>query len=140
MGRKVVKLKPLFRLTGMKHNGDCVVAAIAMALNIPYEEVLVVASRIQPHVLMRGLYTVEAQLIADAFGRSLMKKLKPDVEEDAGILMLKMGSKEWRRFAEHAVFLTNGLVFAPECGGEIWDVEAYLSANKSTVLHLLEEK
>jgi hypothetical protein len=104
-----------------------------MALNLPYEEVLVVAARIQPRVLKNGLYTVEAILIADAFGRTLNKKLKVDLEEDTGILMIKMPG------GEHAVYLNSGLIFAPEDGGEIWDAETYLRACKAKVLHLLEE-
>lgn len=130
---KRVKLKPLFTLTGQKHDGDCVVASLAMALNLPYEEVLVVASRIQPHVLKRGLYTAEAQLIADAFKRTLNKKMKVDIDDDSGILMVKT------YWGEHAVYLNSGLIFAPECGGEIWDAEIYLKANKAKVLHLLKE-
>jgi hypothetical protein len=132
------KLKPLFRMTGQKNAADCVVASLAMALGLPYEEVLVVASRLQPKVLKRGLYTIEAQLIADEFGRSLLKrKLKIDIDEDTGVLMIKM--RCGRGFTEHAVFLTNGLVFAPESDGEVWDAETYLKFNKARVLHLLEE-
>lgn len=134
MGRKVkkTKLKPLFRLHKQRHDADCAVASVAMALNLSYEAVLVVASRIAPKVLTRGLFSVEMILIAADFGRVLMKKLKVDTDTDTGVLVVRVS------WGEHAVFLTNGLVF--ETNGDIWDAEQYVKANSAKVLHLLEEK
>jgi hypothetical protein len=134
MGRKV-KFRPLFRVCRQRHDGDCGVASLAMALNLSYEEVLVVASRIAPKVLVRGLYSVEIQLIAEEFGRELEKSLKPDLDTDTGILVVQYKDK-----TEHALFLTNGLVFEPTSNEEVWDVEQYLKRFKARVLHLLKEE
>lgn len=115
-----------------RYDGDCAIASLAMALNMPYEEVLIVASRIAPTVLRRGLYTVEIMLIVDDFGRELLKKTKVDMDTDTGVLII-----QFKGGAEHAVFLANGLVF--ETNGDIWEVDAYLKGHKIKVLHLLEE-
>lgn len=136
--RRTPKPKPLLTLTAQRNDADCVVASLAMALQLPYEEVLVVASRMQPKVLKRGLYTVEAQLIADEFGRPFSKKAKRvDIDDDTGVLMLRL--TDGKRSTEHAVFLTNGLIFAPEGNGEVWEADQYLKAYNAKVLHLLEE-
>lgn len=129
-------LKPLFIVCQQRHDGDCGVASLAMALGLPYEAVLVVASRITPTVLSRGLYSVEIQLIADNLGRELAKKTKHiDLDSDTGVLIVQFQKKD-----EHAVFLTNGLIFETTGPGEVWDAEQYLKRNKCKVLHLLEEE
>lgn len=134
MGRKVSKPKPLFVVCQQKHDGDCGVASLAMALGLSYEAVLVVASRIAPTVLGRGLYTVEIQLVAEDFGRELHKKMKVDLDNDTGVLVIRYKNRD-----EHAVFLTNGLVFEPTGSGEVWEAAEYIKANKAKVLHLLVE-
>lgn len=133
MGRKV-KPKPLFSIAKQRGDGDCAVVSLSMALDIPYEEVLVVAARIAPRVLKKGLYSVEIVLIANDFGRQLIKKepKKIDLETDSGVLIVQFTDKQ-----EHAVYLTNELIF--DTNGEVWEPEPYLKANKVKILHLLKE-
>lgn len=132
---KAEKLTALFTTYQQRHDGDCAVASLAMALDLPYEAVLIVASRIASKVLSRGLYSVEIQLIAEDFGCQLEKKTKVDLDTDTGVLIVQFKDKN-----EHAVFLINRLVFEPTGKGEVWDVDDYLKANKARVLHLLEEQ
>lgn len=127
-------LKPLFRVCLQRHDADCAVVSLAHALSLPYEAVLIVASRIAPKVLTRGLYSVEIVLIAENFGRELVKKKgKVDLDTDTGVLIIQFTNK-----SEHAAYLTNGLVF--ETNGDVWEAEQYLKRYNAKVLHLLEEK
>jgi hypothetical protein len=131
--RRKPKPKPLFSFQQQRHSADCAVVSLAHALGLPYEAVLIVASRIAPKVLTRGLYTVEIVLIAKEFGFDLRRKPKVDLDADSGVLCISFKSR-----GEHAVFLSNGLIF--ETNGDVWEAEAYLKAYKARVLHILEEE
>jgi hypothetical protein len=104
-----------------------------MFLNTSYEAVLVVASRIVPRVLKRGLFGTQMQLIAEEFGRTVWVKPKVDLDEDSGVLFVRYPDDE-----EHAVFLVNGLVFEP-IGGRVWEADAYIKAFKIKTTAVLTE-
>lgn len=112
--------KRLFIPCVQRHDGDCGVAALAMFLNTTYEAVLVVASRIAPRVLKRGMFGTEIMLVAKEFGREVWLKPKVNLDDDTGILCVR-----YRDNSEHVVYLINGLVFEPT-GGAVWDAETYV--------------
>ncbi len=128
-------LRKLFTVYPQKHGADCGIAALAMALNISYEDVLVVAARIIPTVLTVGLTSVEMAVIAGQLHKSFSIKEPVDVMKDTGILSVKYANGE-----EHAVFLTRGLVFEPTSGGDVWDVKHYLKHNKCKAMDILIEE
>ena len=125
--------KRLFIPCVQRHDGDCGVAALAMFLNTTYEAVLVVASRVIPTVLTRGMFLTEIVLVAREFGRETYVKSKVDLEEDTGILNVRYPDN-----TEHVLFLTNGLVFEPT-GGAVWDAETYVKAFRIKNTSLITE-
>jgi hypothetical protein len=125
--------KALFIPVAQRHDGDCGIAALAMFLNTSYEAVLVVASRIVPTVLKRGLFGTEMQIIAQEFGRFTVVKTKFDLEDDSGVMFLRYPDE-----TEHAVFLINGLVFEPT-GGRVWEAETYLKSFRIKTTSLMME-
>lgn len=126
--------KALFLPCMQRHDGDCGIAALAMFLNTSYEAVLVVASRIMPTVLKRGLFGTQMQIIAEEFGRSVRIKSKVDLEGDSGVLFIRYPDD-----TEHAVYLINGLVFDPT-GGRVWDAETYVNSFRVKTTSLLTEE
>lgn len=111
--------KALFTPCVQRHDGDCGIAALAMFLNTSYEAVLVVASRIAPKVLKKGLFGTQMQVIAYEFGRDTWLKPKVDLDGDSGVLFVRYPDN-----TEHAVYLINGLIFEPT-GGQVWDADVY---------------
>ena len=128
-------MKSVFRLCQKRNRADCALASLAMLVGCPYEEALIVAARIMPKVLKKGLFSNETILVAQHLGTHLKLRNKQiDLEDDCGILMLKFPNR-----CEHAVYLTNGLIFDSERDGEIWDAAIYVKKFRAAILHLLEE-
>lgn len=125
--------KALFTPVVQRHDGDCGIAALAMFLNTSYEAVLVVASRIAPRVLKKGLFGTQMQIIAQEFGRNVWIKSKVDLDSDSGVLFIRYPDD-----TEHAVYLTNGLVFEPT-GGRVWEAETYVKSFRIKTKSLLTE-
>jgi hypothetical protein len=125
--------KALFIPVVQRHEGDCGIAALAMFLNTTYEAVLVVASRIVPRVLKKGLFGTQMQLIAEEFGRTVRVKPKVDLDADIGVLFIQYPDN-----TEHAVYLINGLVFEPT-GGRVWDADTYIKSFRIKTTSLLTE-
>lgn len=116
---------------------DCCVASMSMLFNRSYEEVLIVAARIAPRVLKSGLWTTDMLRIGQEFGYRLRRRLRNiDLDEMTGILSVRYRKER----IDHAVFLTNGLVFDPELLPAVWDAETYVKKHKLKVLELLEEE
>lgn len=128
--------KALFRVTNMRGKHDCGVATLAMLLGRTYEEVLLVAGRISPNVLKKGLYSSDLVKIAGEFGSKLSRTTTPiDLEESTGILGLRFPTER-----EHFTFLTNGLMFDPQDENVVWDAILYVKKHKVVVVDLLEEE
>lgn len=129
-------MKPVFRLCVKRNRADCVIASLAMLLGCPYEEVLITAAQQLPDVLKKGLFSSETISIAACMGTPLkLRNTQIDLEEDCGILMLKFPNR-----CEHAVYLTNGLIFDSDRDGEIWDAAIYVKKFRPKLLHILEEE
>lgn len=128
-------MRSVFRLCVKRNRADCTIASLAMLLGCPYEEVLIVAAQTMPAVLKKGLFSCETMAIAQTMGTQLKLRNKQiDLEDDCGILMLKFPNR-----CEHAVYLTNGLIFDSDRDGEIWDATIYVKKFRPKILHLLEE-
>jgi hypothetical protein len=127
---------PLFTFCTQKHEGDCSISALAMALGLSYEAVLVVASRIIPDILVRGVMLDEIQVIARQFNREYAIKEKVDLAKDTGIVVVRYKKKT----DEHVVFLTRGLIFEPTGAGDVWDAAQYVKRYKCKVPHALVEE
>lgn len=131
------KLQPLFRVETKHHSGDCAVACLAALLQQPYPEVLVVASKVQPLVLVEGLDNDDIIKIAALFGKVLEECSESDIDYKRATGILGMKTCLNHEEDEHAVVLSNGLVFDPEDGG-VWHVREYLKKFKATNIDLLE--
>lgn len=130
--------RPLFIATIQRHDGDCAIACLASILQIPYEEVLVVAAQASPKVLTEGLFNNEIIEVARKFGRTLVEQSYEEIDfkRDIGILGGKLKSNEPNN--EHAVVLSRGLVFDPDTKGEVWRARDYIKKHKMTKIDFLE--
>lgn len=127
--------KALFRIINQRGKADCGVATLATLLSRTYEEVLLVAGRISPNVLRKGLFTSDLIRIAWEFDTALERKVqKIDLDEVTGVLGVRYPSKR-----EHFVFITKGLVFDPQDENIVWDAFLYVKKFKIKVVDLLEE-
>lgn len=129
--------KPIFIVVTQKAHGDCAVAALACLLQVPYEEVLVVAAQIVPLVLGRGLDGDEMVKIARRFGRVLEEREGSEIDYKHATGILGARLKHNSEGEEHAVVLSRGLVFDPE-DGKVWAVRDYLRAYQARDVDLLE--
>lgn len=121
--------------TIQKSSGDCVIAAIAMVLGLPYVEVSKMAETIKPDPRESGITIREAQRISQKLvGRTLQsinpKATEIDLESETGILYVRLG-REY-----HAVVLFEGVVYNP-ADGLIWNLHTYLATRKASVVRLL---
>lgn len=112
---------------------DCGVACLATLLGRSYEEVLLEAASVSPNVLRKGLYASDLSKIALRFGVELRRRTSSDLEDRTGILEVSVKKRE------HLVFLVNGLVFDPEEGMQLWEIDVYLRHFKAVVQGLNEE-
>ena len=127
--------RPAFQIHRQRGRKDCGVATLATLLGRTYEEVLVVAGRIAPTVLRKGLYSSDLVRIAAEFDVLLTRRVqKIDLEDHTGILGLEYSRKRF-----HAVFLTHGLIFDPQEDYIAWDAETFVKREKARIYDLLEE-
>jgi hypothetical protein len=110
---------------------------LASFLGRSYEEVLIAAALLCPEILHRGMNNVDMMGTARQFGvLCRIKHLPIDLEEDSGVLGVKIkGIRD-----EHAVVLSNGLIYDPSTGN-VWDAEMYLqNPPKARIVDLLEQE
>lgn len=120
-----------------EHHADCAIATLACLLYpVTYEEVLVAATKLVPHVLTKGLLNDEIIRVAALFGKTLEERGYDEIDfrKMTGILGAKMAATGED---EHAVVLARGLVFDPGTG-DVWAAREYLRARKATDIDLLE--
>lgn len=128
------ELTKLFTVCPQKHSGDCSISALAMAFNLSYEELLVIAARVIPDILTRGVLGDEMHVIARQFNRELRQKTPCNFAKDRGLLMITYPDA-----TEHVVFMTNGLIFEPTSQGDVWDAREYVKHWKcKTQLYIVE--
>lgn len=92
-----------------RKSGDCGVAALASYLGESYEDVYVACARVDPvHRSAKGLWAWEVIKIAAVLGVKLRRRLKYDLDEDEGVLIVqfKDGHRHWVR-------VRNGEIYDP---------------------------
>mgnify|MGYP001599214933 CR=1 FL=1 len=109
-----------------KSTGDCGIAALAMILRLPYQQVCQVALTLDKQALNKGLHRTELVRIAEQLGY-LTKFLRTfDPEEDEGIICL-VPSTNRRGSGGHYVMLFNGCIVNP-ADGLVWPYEEYMKS------------
>ena len=112
-------------------------ACLASFLGRSYEEVLIAAALLTPEILYRGMKNEDMVGTARQFGVVLRLKTSViSIEEDSGILGVKVKGVH----DEHAVVLSNELIYDPSTGN-VWDAEMYLqNPPKARIVDLLEQE
>ncbi len=99
------------------HKADCGIAAIAMALGLPYEDVF----RLAPQVGRNGMMPRRFH----AIGKSLGVRFRPDryasIDEDTGLLWIKF------KGSAHLAYVHHGTLVNPS-DGTLWLPSDYLHA------------
>jgi hypothetical protein len=105
-----------------KHQGDCGIAVLAMALGVTHEQVLMV----DPMAARDGLTTRQLQSIASRLGARLLSRPDADIHAETGILGIEFHKPH--QFGGHWVYVHRGVVVDPG-DGTLWDdVDDYLAA------------
>lgn len=120
---------------------DCGIAAMATLLEQTYEDVYVVAAKIDKRRRGRsGIFVPGLIRVARSFGMHLALKRTPvNLDDDGGLLIV-----QWKRGSghmagtRHAVVLGNGVIVDP-CDGLILPADEYLARERATVKALLVE-
>ncbi len=131
---------PIFHIVLQRHKSDCAVAALASLLCCTYEEVLIAAAGVDPRVLAKGLDVDEIRRVLTAFGKQATywpDASAVDLTDAQGILGVKPRGRG--RYTEHAVVLSDGLVFDPAARvSVVWEVEFYLDHYAMKPVDLIE--
>ena len=107
--------------------GDCVIAALAMVLGIPYAEVCSKALVLYPSADRKGMTTRQMLAVTRSLGRNLQSVPIKDanLEGETGILDVRVN----RRY--HSTVLFEGVLINP-ADGLIYNLETYLATKKAT--------
>jgi hypothetical protein len=108
---------PCVAVRSQLHRADCGVAALAMALGLPYEQVFQAA----PLAGRDGLTTRQLQSVATRLGARLLPKADADLHADTGILGV-----DYKKGAGHWLYLFAGTLVEPT-HATLWDVEDYFA-------------
>jgi hypothetical protein len=114
---------PMVRIVTQRSEGDCGICALAMFLEMSYEDVFAAAvtethSRRLHH---SGMYSRQIKGTAAALGVRLRQRRKWDMETDTGLVIL------WfNRQSSHVALLKCGLIF--DTDGTVWEPDAYCIA------------
>lgn len=98
---------------------DCAIVSLGVLLGIPYTEMLRAATMVDSKCGREGLTTAAIKKMAAAFGVELVKKRKPDWDEDYGLALTH----------NHCAVLRNGLVFDRL---NVWEFADWLLDQKTT--------
>jgi hypothetical protein len=101
---------------------DCGLAALAMALGLPYEQVF----RAAPMAAREGLTARQLQSVATKLGARLLDKADADLHADQGILGL-----EFKAGPGHWCYARHGTVIDPS-DTTLWDIDDYLANYDAT--------
>jgi len=115
---------------------DCGIAALAMLLGVPYEDIYVAACKVAPTHHREGLNLREVQAIAQSFGTVLERRRAYDIEADIGILSVRGPSRTRKTDWWHYVVLRRGDVVEPD-GARIIDADDYFAVQQARPCTLL---
>jgi hypothetical protein len=131
------------RLELQRGVGDCGLCALATFAELSYEDVFVVAAKVdRKHRGKSGVQWTDLKRIARALGFTPRLRLKPALEDDEGLLMVtwQPGSKHYVAsggFRQHLVALAHGVIADP-ADGMILPADEYLARAVATAGALLE--
>ena len=117
-------------------DGDCAIAAIALATGASYEEALAAAVKVQEAAVTHGMVWRDIKATVRRLGFSCQAKRKYNIRSDSGILDCKAGRRE------HVVYLWAGRIIEPMLQRRTLhlDPEAYLKGEGWTAGMLLTLK
>ena len=123
---------PIVRVQVSRAPGDCAICALAMLLDVPYEDVLAAAVKTTggSRVHHGGMWTRDMKRTAKKLGVTLTLHRSFDLDQDEGVLSTEGGDR-----SQHAVLLKSGLVFDGDC--TVWKADEYLAAQGHRPLSLL---
>lgn len=125
------------KVTKQRHDWDCGIAALAMLLDKPYGDVVMLARELidQKKLKRRGTIIADLHIIADSFGTALQLIYRKVgyLEGQTGILGMIGGEMDK---AGHWVVLKEGKVVIDPDDASVWGVQDYLKRHgcRSTVL------
>lgn len=131
-----MKALPFVELVLQRSTGDCGIAALAMLLGLPYEDVfaaLVTPTYPKPHRV--GLMTRHVKQAAKRLGVSLALRRVWDLDESTGLLTVERNTPDAEQFKQHLVLLKFGLVF--DTDGKAWEPETYFAQHDFKPVSLL---
>jgi hypothetical protein len=123
---------PVLRLVLQREADDCAIAALATIAGTSYEDALRAVIQIDPKYQgKRGLWIRQLEQAASVLGMPLKRRRKYDLDEDTGLLSIKLRYTD----GDHIALLANGLIC--ETNGCLWEPSVYLSCRHATVGILL---
>lgn len=135
MERSMLALPPdVVRWVGRNgEDGDCAIAAIALACGTTYEETLAAALLCREDAI-HGLNWKDMKALVKRLGLSCSLHRKYDLDEDTGVLDCRHGRKE------HVVYLWEGRIIEPRLDRRsLWlDPKAFLEHEGWTAGMLLK--
>lgn len=122
---------PVVKLQTQRAPGDCGICALAMLLQVSYEDVLgaAVKTTASARVHHGGMFTRDMKRVAKRLGVTLTLRRAIDLEQDEGVLSLARDEEA------HAVLLKAGLIFDGD--GTVWEPETFLAATHYRPISLL---
>ncbi len=130
---------PFVELVIQRGKGDCGIAALAMLLGRPYEDVFAAAitrTCQKPH--HSGMLTRQIQAAAARLGIVLILRRSWDLESSAGLLTVEQTEPKPDEFTQHLVLLKFGLIF--DTDGTVWEPETFFEQQKFRPVSLLVEE
>lgn len=135
---KAIIAQAAYRIAPKHGEADCAVAALAFILRRDYEDVLIAAARVSPHVWRSGLHATDMVKIARRLKIKVRWSPRFDPDEDIGLLWTSHHDST----KEHCVVLIEGWVFELEhTPVSLWRYSEYCAAHNAfgnSLLQVLE--
>ena len=113
---------------------DCVLAALASYLGLPYEAVVAAAGHVCPNFVKVGVENKDTVRIARRLKQRVRWTAGYDIDEDTGVLVIGYNVG----LNEHVVLLLEGRIVELEDDPiTSWEPSAYLQAHNARPGHLL---
>lgn len=122
-------MKPFLQVITQRLDKDCAVAVVAMLLDIGYEQSFMA---FRGKVWKHGASNRQITNACRRLGYRTAWKLKPDLENDTGLLFIAFAD---RLDVRHIVLLDEGRIF--DTDSMVWDVDQYISTKKALPGELL---
>ena len=128
----------VYHLVSKRGAADCAIASLAFLTRREYEEVLIAAAKVDPHVWRTGLHATDMVKVAKRLQVKAKWVASFDPEEEIGVLWVSYHDST----KEHIVVLMEGWVFDPEHNPvSVWRYDEFCSANNAygnTLLKVVE--